>query len=156
MSQNLVSAVLSPADATAIQQNLTDAASKLQFLLALSGQDIKELIKVGNVYIPFIESAYQTAKSHPEILSGVFDKEEFFKDCELISTLRPILNQLQGLTESLQNTFLAVNSDAMTGALEVYASVKQNRDKVPGLGVVADDMAVFFKRSSKKTTDQKV
>ena len=38
----------------------------------------------------------------------------------------------------------------MAGALEVYAAVKQNRDKVPGLNVVADEMAEFFKKAKKK------
>ena len=38
----------------------------------------------------------------------------------------------------------------MSSALEVYAAVKQNRDKVPGLNVVAEEMSEFFKKAKKK------
>jgi hypothetical protein len=152
MAQNLVSAVLPSEDAAAILQNLADAKAKLQFLLTLQGADIQSLVKVGNTFLPFIEQAYQVAKDHPEILPGIFDKEEFIRDCELLKSLRPILNQIKELAESLQNTFFAASSDAMVGALEVYAAVKQNRDKVPGLNVAADEMAVYFKRSPRKVS----
>lgn len=150
MAQNLVSAALSAEDAADILQKLADAKSKLQFLMTLQGQDIQSLVKVGNTFLPFIEQAYQVAVDHPEILPGIFDKEEFLRDCDLIKKLRPILNQIKELADSLQNTFFAVSSDAMVGALEVYAAVKQNRDKVPGLNVAADEMAVYFKRSPRK------
>jgi hypothetical protein len=150
MAQNIVSAKLSADDAAAVKQDLTSAKSKLSFLLTLQGQDIQSLIKVGNTYLPFIEKAYQAAIDHPEILPGVFDKDEFLRDCELIKSIRPILNQINELAESLQNTMFAACSDAMVGALEVYSAVKQNRDKVPGLNVVADDLAAFFKKSPKK------
>ena len=152
MAQNLISATLSAEDAAAVKQSLADAKAKLQFLMSLQGQDIISLIKVGNTFLPFIEKAYQTAIDHPEILPGVFDKEEFFRDCELIKSLRPILTQINELAESLQNTLFATSSDAMVGALEVYTAVKQNRDKVPGLNVVADEMAFFFKKSPKKVS----
>ena len=44
---------------------------------------------------------------------------------------------------------MAANSDATDGALEVYAAVKQHRDKVPGLNVVAEDMAESFKKAKR-------
>ena len=44
---------------------------------------------------------------------------------------------------------VAVNNDALTEALDVYAAVKQNKEKVPGLNVVADEMAEFFKKNKK-------
>lgn len=46
---------------------------------------------------------------------------------------------------------MAVGSDAMVAALDVFSSVKLNKDKVPGLAVTADDMAVFFKKTKAKT-----
>ncbi|WP_243349079.1 hypothetical protein [Parabacteroides sp. FAFU027] len=152
MAQNLVSATISAEDVEKVIQNLSEIKSVLQFLTTLQSDDIQGLFKVGNNYQPFIEQACQAAKSHPEILPGVFDKDEFIRDCDLVKALRPIAAQIKELNDSLQNTFFAANSDAMVGALEVYSAVKQNRDKVPGLNVVADDMAVFFKKSTKKVS----
>ena len=150
MAQNLVSAALSAEDAAAIQKSLTDAKAKLSFLLSLQTEDIATLFKVGNAYLPFIEKAYQTVVAHPEILPAVFDKDEFLKDYNLLIALRPIFNQINELAESIQKTFMAVGSDAMVASLEIYSAVKQNKDKVPGLAVTADEMAVFFKKTKAK------
>ena len=37
----------------------------------------------------------------------------------------------------------------MSAALEIFAAVKQKRDKVPVLNVVADDMSDFFNKANK-------
>ncbi len=155
MSQNLISATLLAQDASEVQQLLTDAKAKLSFLLSLQTDDVITLFKVGNVYLPFIDLAYQTTIAHPEILPGVFDKDEFIRDYMLLSALRPIFNQMKELLESLQKTFMAVGSDAMIEALEVYSAVKQNKDKVPGLAATAEQTAVFFKKSKPKTESLK-
>jgi len=34
--------------------------------------------------------------------------------------------------------------------MEIYQSVKQSRNKVPGLAAVADDMSVFFTKQRRK------
>lgn len=151
MAQNLISATLSAEDAAAVQQNLTDAKARLGFLLSLQTEDIVTLFKVGNAYLPFIEKAYQAMQAHPEIIPPIFDKDEFTRDYQLLNSLRPIFNQINELTESIQKTFTAVGSDAMGASLEIYSAVKQNKDKVPGLAVTADEMAMFFKRSRAKT-----
>jgi hypothetical protein len=61
------------------------------------------------------------------------------------------LNQINQLAEGLQKTYYAVVSDAMVASLDVYSAVKQSKDKVSGLNVIADDMAIFFKKSKAKT-----
>lgn len=151
MSQNLISATLSAQDAAEVQQDLLNAKTKLSFLLSLQTGDTITLFKVGNAYLPFIDLAHQTAIAHPEILPGVFDKDEFIRDYMLLSALRPIFSQVNELLESVQKTFTAVGSDAMIEALEVYTAVKQNKDKVPGLAATAEQMAVFFKKNKSKT-----
>lgn len=155
MSQNLISATLSGEDAASVQENLASAKSKLSFLLSLGKDDVVTLFKVGNAYLPFIDLAYQTVVSHPEILPAVFDKAEFLKDYELLKKLRPIFNQMNELAEAVQKTFMAVGSDTLVAALEVYDAVKQHKDKVPGLDATATDMAVFFKKSKSKVDQAK-
>jgi hypothetical protein len=151
MSQNLISSSLSAEDAAAIRTNLSEAKAKLTFLLSLQTDDVATLFKVGNAYLPFIDLAYQTMIDHPEILPQVFDKAEFLKDYELLSSLRPIYNQINELAEGIKKTFMAVGSDSLVASLEIYDAVKQNKDKVPGLAVTASEMAVFFKRTRTKT-----
>lgn len=155
MSQNLISATLSAQDAAEVQQHLINAKTKLNFLLSLQTADVITLFKAGNAYLPFIDLAFQVVKAHPEIIPPVFDKEEFNRDYQLLSSLRPIFNQINELAESIQKTFTAVGSDAMIGALDIYTAVKQNKDKVPGLTATAEEMAVFFKKSKAKSEPTK-
>jgi hypothetical protein len=54
------------------------------------------------------------------------------------------------LAEGIQKTYTAVGSDTLVASLEVYASVKQSKDKVPGLSVVSDEMGAFFKKAKSK------
>jgi len=151
MSQNLISANLSDEDAAAVLQDLISIKNRLGFLLSLQTEDVISLFKPGNSYLPFIEKAHQTMTAHPEILPGVFNQDEFSQDYNLLSALRPIFSQINELAEGIQKTFTAVGSDSMVGALEVYGAVKQNKDKVPGLAVAADELGEFFKKSKAKT-----
>jgi len=147
MSQNLISASISAADASQVQEDLADIKSKLSFLMSLAPSDVQGIMKVGNTYIPFLDLAHQTVINHPEILPGVFDKEEFLRDYALFSALRPIVNQINELAESIQKTYIAVGSDTLIASLDVYATVKQNKDKVPGLEFTSSQMAEFFKKT---------
>lgn len=153
MSQNLISATFPAPEAAAVQQSLNDVKAKLNFLLSLQSKDVNSIIKAGNAFIPFVELANQTVIAHPEIMSGVFDKEEFMRDFNLFTTIRPILAQLHELTDGLEKTYYAVGSDALVGSLDVYEAVKQNKDKVPGLNITAEAMGAFFKRSKQKAVE---
>ena len=148
-SQNLVSAVFAPEVKTEILAMLAEIGGKLDFLPSLKGAEIHSLFKAGNSYGPFIDKAYGVVSDHPEILTGVFDLNEFKRDCQLSKDLTSIVNRINELAESVGNTLIAVNSDAMMGALDVYAAVKLNANKVPGLNVASAEMGQFFKRSKK-------
>ncbi len=148
--QNLISASLSPETKDEITQKLAEIKSKLNFLLTLQPDEIQGLMKAGNTYAPFVEQAYQVVNTHPEILPPVFELQEFKQDYHLLKDLNGISDQINQLSESITNTMFALRSDTMVEALEVYTAVKQNRDKVPGLNVVAEEMSQFFKKTRKK------
>ena len=155
MMQNRITTTFSATDAAEVQQNLMAAKGMLNFLMSLQIEDDSTLFKIENAYLPFIDLAYKTVVAHPEILPAVFDKDEFTRNYNLLSTFRPVFNQINVLAESIRKTFTAVVSDTLVAALEVYSTVKQNKDKDPGLAVTADEMAVFFKKSKTKTNTPK-
>lgn len=156
MAQNLISATLSATEATDVLQSLNAVKTKMPFLSALQKTDVSALFKVGNAYLPFIDKIYQVVVTHPEILPAIFDKEEFLRDYELFKVIQPIYNQINELAEGIQKTYTATGSDTLVAALEVYAAVKQHKDKVPGLSVVSDEMAVFFKKAKSKPVTTEV
>jgi hypothetical protein len=149
-TQNLISATLAEETKNEILQKLADVRAKLDFLIALDPDQARGLFKASNGFAPFIEKAHALALAHPGILPQVFDTAEFHKDYTLIQALTPIQNRVRELADSLHDTLVAANSDAMIQALEVYAAIKQHHDKVPGLAVANDELGVFFQRTRRK------
>ena len=135
MDQNLISASISPEELISINEAIKTLKEKMPFLSTLQKAEIGGLFKVGNNYQPFLDLAKQVKDAHPEILSGVFNKDEFDKDYALFKAIQPIGQQINQINEGL----------------EIYAAVKQNKDKVPGLSVTYEAMAAFFKRSRIKS-----
>jgi len=150
-SQNLVSATLSAETKAEITARIAEIRSRLGFLISLDAPEIMSLVKVGKGFALFLEKAHGVVTAHPDILPGVFDVNEFKKDYQLSQDLAVIVSQVNELAEGLNNTLTAVNSDAMNAALEVYASVRQNASRVPGLSVMHDEMHEFFKKAKPKT-----
>ncbi|MDR3651575.1 MAG: hypothetical protein P4L34_01235 [Paludibacter sp.] len=150
MVQNLISATLPAADAAEVQQSLTAAKDKMPFLSTLQKSEVNTLFKPGNAYLPFVDQIYQVFETHPEILPAIFDKEEFIRDYQLFKTLSPIFNQITELMEGVKKTYTAVGSDTLVSSLEVYASIKQNKDKIPGLSAIYEQLSVFFKKTKAK------
>lgn len=152
MSQNLISGQISAEDIPAIQDALNVLNEKMPFLSTMQNVDVSKFFKPGNAYQPLLSLAVQAMEQHPEILPAVFNKEEFKKDSELFAVLAPIALRVAALHTGMQKTQIAVGSDTLKGALEVYAAVKQHKNKVPGLSAVYDEMRVFFRRNKIKTT----
>ncbi len=148
--QNLVSATLTPEKSSATLQKLTEVGADLDFLIVLEPDSKNEFVKVGNTYSGFLKKANSVVADHPEILPSVFSIGEFKRDYQLALDLQPILDKLKELTEAVQDTIFAANSDALSAGLGIYAAVQQNKDKIPGMDTIAAEMAAFFKRPKRK------
>lgn len=148
--QNLISFEL-PADKVQdIIKKIKDIRDEMNFLVKLTPEEKRELLKLGDRLEPFVEKAISVLDMHPQIMSSLFNEEEFRKDYSLFKTLLPILNELKSLTEAVEDTVFASGSDALTAALEVYAAVQLNRDKIAGMDTIHQEMKGFFNKSKKK------
>jgi len=154
MEQNLISAELSAEQFTAILEEFTHLREAMPFLIAMDASQRKRIAKMGDVYKPFVELAIGVVKEHPNIISPLFDSQEFLRDFKLYQNLSEIFEKAVALTEALDNTILAAGSDSFKESLQVYAAVIANKDKVPGLEDIAARMSAFFekKKSGKKDT----
>jgi len=146
MEQNLISAVLLAEDISAINGALETIKQKLPFLITLSPEEKLSLHKLGNTLKPMVDMAADAVERYPQILSGMFNKEEFIKDYTLYEELTSLEEKLAALHSAVESTQMAVGSDTLLEALEVYGSVRDNKNKVPGLDSLASSMQVFFKR----------
>lgn len=148
--QNLVSASLSAEAVAEVRGHLEAVRKRLAFLTTMDAEELRSIVKAGKGYAPLLDKASQVVADHPEILPRVFPIEEFRKDYQLYRDLAPIQVLLDELGEGVGKTMIALSSDTMVEALEVYAAVKQHANKVPGLAVMEGEMAAFFSRPRRK------
>ncbi|HIK06766.1 MAG TPA: hypothetical protein IGS40_19080 [Trichormus sp. M33_DOE_039] len=147
-----ITASLSPADIQEIKAALQTIQRKLPFLITLSPEERRKLVKMGDKSLAFVNNSVSAAKSNPEILPASFDVDELVRDYQLATTLTEVLTSMHQLTEQVDDTLMAVSSDAMTSSLTVYDYVKTAAKKTPGLKTVAEQLGERFKAIRSKST----
>lgn len=156
MSYQNVSATLSAEDLQAIKAALQTVQQKLPFLITLSAEERRKLYKMGDKSLAFVNNSLTAAQSNGDILPASFDLAEFVRDYQLATSLTEILLGLQQLTEQVDDTLMAVGSEAMNSSLTVYDYVKTAAKTKPGLKTLAEHLGERFKaikhRAAKATS----
>ena len=124
MSHNRVSGTL-PQDAKDQIHALLDQAKALMpFLVDLSPEDRRSLLRLGDRSEAVVRRAQYMANRHTGILSRDFDLQEMNSDIELYFALRDIQHAVMHFTELLDDTVAAVGADAFSATLDVYGFAK--------------------------------
>ena len=122
--QNLISAETEDAIIESAIASINGVKTDFPFLLNLSAAERKTFRKMGPKSVDYVNDNLVGANQFPNSLPGDFPLEEFTKDVKLINKLYPLLVASQALTEGLNDTILALGSDAMKEADEVYSYLK--------------------------------
>ncbi|MFN6470167.1 MAG: hypothetical protein RMY36_010895 [Nostoc sp. SerVER01] len=149
MAYQNITGSLSPQDIQEIKAALQKVQQKLPFLVTLSAEERRKLVKMGDKSLAFVNNSITAAQSNREILPATFDVDELVRDYQLASALTELLISMQQLTEQVDDTLMAVGSEAMTGSLTVYDYVKTASKKTPGLKTVAEQLGERFKAIGK-------
>ncbi len=153
MTANRVSANLSAADREEVMQAIATIKAKLPFLMDLTTEERKSLPKLGDKSRAFVSKTLEVATQNPDFLPRSFDLDEMRRDVELFEALYPILLSITQLQELLDDTFVAVGSEAYAAGLLVYNYAKAN-NKGAGLDAALDDMGRRFARKTPKVQPQ--
>ena len=150
MDKNLISASLNAKDKQAIMEAIQTIREKLPFLIDLSKQDRQHLPKLGDKSRAFVEKALEVAKQNVDMLPRSFEPKEFEQDLQLFSDMSSIFIALSQLNELVDDTTLAVGSDAYSAALDVYTYAKAAR-----IGSGLEELkGMMAKRFTKKANSQ--
>jgi hypothetical protein len=152
MAYQNINATLSEKDIQEIKAALQIIQQKLPFLITLSSQERRKLFKMGDKSLAFVNNSLTAAQSNRDILPASFDVEEFVRDYQLANSLTELLLGLRQLTEKVDDTLLAVGSEAMSSSLTVYDYVKTAAKKTPGLKTLAEQLGDRFKAIKNKST----
>ncbi|MBN3957623.1 hypothetical protein [Nostoc sp. NMS8] len=145
MSYQNITGSLSAQDIQEIKTALQKVQQKLPFLVTLSTEERRKLVKMGDKSLAFVSNSVTAAQSNREILPATFDVEELVRDYQLATALTELLISMQQLTEQVDDTLMAVGSEVMTSSLTVYDYVKTASKKTPGLKTVAEQLGERFK-----------
>lgn len=149
MTTNQISATMTQTDRDAVLAAVATIKEKLTFLMDLTPEQRKSLPKMGDKSQAFVNKALEVATQNPDFLPRSFDLEEMKRDVELFQALYPVFLSLTQLQELVDDTVMAVGSDAYAAALMVYSFAKAS-GKGAGLDAVADEMGKRFARKSRK------
>uniref|UniRef100_A0A832H4J4 Uncharacterized protein n=1 Tax=Oscillatoriales cyanobacterium SpSt-402 TaxID=2282168 RepID=A0A832H4J4_9CYAN len=153
MATSQISATLDQLDRDAVLAAIATIKQKLPFLMDLTTEERKALPKMGDKSRAFVSKALEVATQNPDFLPRSFDLEEMRKDVQLFEAMYPIVMAMTQLQELLDDTYVAVGSEAYSAALQVYNYAKASGQGA-GLETVVDELGQRFARRTKKEKPQ--
>lgn len=148
-----ISAELTQAQYDAIVAKLNELKALFTFLINLTPDERQALPKMGDAKQPFVTKALQYAQSFPAIAPPFISLTELQKDRALALVLLQLLQLIKPFVESLDDTQMAVGSEAYVAALSIYNSAGQAaKANVPGTGAIYDDLKSYFQQASTPPT----
>ena len=130
----IISATLSDEDAAAVVAALNTIKQKLPFLIDLSPEERRTLPKMGDKSRGFVRAALTVAQQNLDILPRALDVDESARDVALEEKLARLSASFSKLAELLDDTLVAVGSDAYVAALTTYQCAR-----IAGKGAGLDD-----------------
>lgn len=144
MAYQDINVTLSDAELQEIRQAIATIQQKLPFLITLNATERKRLFKMGDKRLAFVQTSLNAAQSNRNILPASFDLAGFSNDYRLATALMEIEMLLNQLSEQVDDTLLAVGSEAMSSSLTVYDYVKTAAKRTPGLKGIAEQLGTLF------------
>lgn len=150
---NRISAALTSASVTAIQEAIQTIRTKLPFLLSLTNEERRKLPKLGDNRLALDEDAHALMLAHPDFVPAFFSLEELEKDRALRSQLDGIRLSLESLLNDVEGTEMELGSEMLLAYLAFYASAQQGAKRGVTSGqAVLDVLSKYFARSKAAAT----
>lgn len=132
---------------------LKTVREKLPFLIGLTPNQRRGLVRMGDKSRAFVEQSLDVAKKYPLLMPGNFDLQKAERDMQLFEALTLILLEVKQLEMLLEDTHGVAGSEVYASARTIYRSVKAN-GKGMGLDEVIADLGRRFRRSGRSGKSQ--
>jgi hypothetical protein len=149
---NSISITIPPADLQAVKDMLATINGLLApYLIALTPEDRRKLLKMGDGSEPFVSKVMDYAVSDPQFLPPFVQIAELKKDWDAVAALLPIFRTVQQLENNLSDTVMLTGSEAFEGSLSYYNSVKLGaKMNVPNAKTIYEDLSKRFEAQGKR------
>lgn len=147
-----ISQELTQAQYDAIVGKFNELKALLPFLINLTPEERQSLPKMGDSKQPFVTKALQYGQSFPQIAPPFTSLPELGKDRGLALTLLQLLQLFRPFLQSVEDTQMAVGSEAYVASLSIYNSAGQAaKYNVAGAGAIYDDLKTYFEQDNTPT-----
>lgn len=110
---------------TSVKTLLQELKDKLAFTINLTPEERKQLYKVDERRVSFVENACREMENNSSILPGFFDVQSAKDDLKLYQQLKEIEVQLEQLLDRVYDTRVQAGHQAMQASRLFYNSVQQ-------------------------------
>jgi hypothetical protein len=143
---NRISFDMSEEDSKEVMAALQVLRDKLvPHLVDLGPEERRQLPKMGERTVTFVEKALDYARKHPELMPGFIDLTEWERDWAGVQRLLAVQRPLAPVLDMLDDSVLLCGSEAYLQALAHYQALKSAAKlNVPGAATMADDLALRF------------
>ena len=108
-----------------ISGQITAIAQQLQpYVVTLGTQERRDILKMGDKSLAFVEKANEFAHKHPDLKPNYLSIDDFDIDLADARGLLGVLNQFQRLTQLLDDTAMVAGSEAFQAALAFYNALQ--------------------------------
>lgn len=142
-----INATLSAADIQAIKDAFASIKEKLPFLINLTPDERKAITKAGPDSVSFINNAAAAVQNNPTVFPASFNAQEFQNDVALFIVLTELCTLASSVFSQMDDTRLAVGSEAMREATQGYNYIKTAAKNSPGLKPVAEQLGERFQKT---------
>lgn len=153
MSYQNISQEITQAHYDAFVAKLNELKALFTFFINLTEEERQTLPKMGNSKLPFVIKALNYAEANPTLAPGYMNVPELRKDLQLNTRVLAMLQLLRPYLDSMDDTGLAVGSEAYVTSLAFYNSVGQAAKlNVAGASAIYADLTTHFEQSSTPPT----
>jgi hypothetical protein len=149
MTQNIATLNLSDVQLQAVDAALTELETQLGSLIALPRAQKRGLRKMGEKSEAFCRQALRLLEQNPTLVPPNVANSGAIDDLVSIDKLRPRMLRLARLSERATDTDMALGSDVMSTALQVYGQLKLSGGN-EGLEAVRRDLGLRFVRGPRE------
>ena len=144
-----ISADLTDIDKDEVLANIEASKLKLPFVVNLTMEERQTIPKMGDKTVSFVEKSLEYASNNPIFVPPYLNVPELQKDVVLTKQLLPIWQSSRQFFESVDDTCMALGSEAYIASLTFYNTVKQaTKLNVPGADAIYQDLKERFPGTS--------
>ena len=139
-----INAQLAPADVQAIKDAFAAALAKLPFAVNLTPDERKALTKTGPDSVSYVQDALSAVVAAPAVFPASVDAPGYTNDVNLFTVLTELTTLAQSVASTIDDTRMAVGSEAMQTANAIYGYAKTAQKNTPGLKPIVDKLGARY------------